>query len=645
MAFTGKGGEGKTIAALNISLALSFLHSRTRTGAVLYIDCDLGCGEKNLNWNIDTPNTMADYLNGTKKFSEIVYSKLIAVEGQDIRVDIVSARIEKIPDDAALNSFFEECAAAGYQYIILDIGAGTRHKMFKFVALAHYVICLLRDNVNTLRDTVDIINAAWSYNQTAVYFCILNRQNFTEERKSIINSLSRESRLHSGTENTMLLNDLALLKSDLSMKEYFILRKKYFFYTPHYRICSRLNEAMARKLYISNPQENRCIFLADALNSRQKNFEPEFGIIYDIPWLNEYEQPAPNGKILLPGHSSDFAGASFLSSAAAVISASGNFQTSATRIFIFKIKLLTRLLSVKDEEVTGREKLDKEEIDFIWNYRNLPAFRRVYRNCQLFLTPKGGVGQTETIYNLAALRPRSEGSLLLLDCSRLMTADDSAVMTYFSVNQPRALVSIAETSGQIFTIDKNLKIDAFLFSRPPADMPVLDFLRSLSERLMQTAAGYHNIFIDTQSGFDRSNLLLALLFGKITVFSDINDPESHHKLFLMLAALADYLYALNTPRSSFPLSIVFSRLDEKMLVRQEQRTVFSRTWLDTFMEKIPHSVIFKRPALFFLHHSPWPARALSLLSSKTMPRLAALEPREYKSAYILDCQTILKSIK
>jgi flagellar biosynthesis protein FlhG len=148
----GKGGVGKSVISANLAGKIA------RNAKVLAVDLDLGGANLHTYFGLKTPKlTISDLILGSRvDFQDIsipsgITNLDLVCAGQDYGLDRLNSRVSGLQQVWA--GILESKSRFGYDYVVLDLGAGTASHTIDFFLAAHVGI------MSVLPDPTSIENA------------------------------------------------------------------------------------------------------------------------------------------------------------------------------------------------------------------------------------------------------------------------------------------------------------------------------------------------------------------------------------------------------------------------------------------------------------------------------------------------------
>jgi flagellar biosynthesis protein FlhG len=152
----GKGGTGKSFLASNLGLFLSKLGKR-----VLLIDADLGCANLHTCLGLDYPEaTLSDFMKG-----RIVNLKDALIETGIPNLTLVSGAQDFLeianPHYAQKMRLIRQIQTLDFDYILLDLGAGTSFNILDFFLISDSGILTVLPEPTSIENVYRFIKSAF----------------------------------------------------------------------------------------------------------------------------------------------------------------------------------------------------------------------------------------------------------------------------------------------------------------------------------------------------------------------------------------------------------------------------------------------------------------------------------------------------
>lgn len=210
---SGKGGVGKTNIALNLACAL-----HQRNFRCLLMDCDLGLANLDVLLGITPEHTLQDNLMGTANIADILCP--IAPAGQS-GLDILPAAsgVPELVDIApeARDALLLRLAPllSGYDFVLMDMGAGITETVQAFAALAAVRLIVVTPEPTSLTDSYALIKVLTRRYAMRDFLVIVNQ---TESKKEETQTFQR---LHAACKRFLDVEPVLLgaVRSDSKLQE------------------------------------------------------------------------------------------------------------------------------------------------------------------------------------------------------------------------------------------------------------------------------------------------------------------------------------------------------------------------------------------------------------------------------------------
>lgn len=233
---SGKGGVGKTNICLNLGLALAQLENK-----ILLLDADLGLANLNILLGLEPTATIEKFLSGDVQIGDVIIR--YTPNNSTSEIDIIPAS-SGVRDLTNLN--LEQCLGLshaienfgqGYDFLIIDTGAGIGNNVTFFNAAADEIIVIVNHEPTSIADAYALIKVlSQEYHQKD--FCIIvNKNPMGRDARQTFSKLANASTkfLH------VSLKYLGALPDDNWVEEAVIKQQAYTILAPSSKITQETN--------------------------------------------------------------------------------------------------------------------------------------------------------------------------------------------------------------------------------------------------------------------------------------------------------------------------------------------------------------------------------------------------------------------
>ena len=180
---SGKGGVGKTFITVNLATCLARKRKK-----VLVVDCDFGLANIDIMLGINPKFTLKDVIFGDLHVNDVVirtkggFDFIPASSGAKEMSQLLYESIEAIKK--AITDL-----VAGYDYVLLDTGAGISETVLQFNLFASKNIIVLNRELTSLTDAYSMIKIIYQMFGRNSFDIIVNSTRDEAEGKKIFNHI------------------------------------------------------------------------------------------------------------------------------------------------------------------------------------------------------------------------------------------------------------------------------------------------------------------------------------------------------------------------------------------------------------------------------------------------------------------------
>jgi len=182
---SGKGGVGKTNLALNLTYALHRAKQR-----VLLMDCDLGLANLDVLLGIAPKVSIEQVMLGEASFKDAI----VPVEPGGFSLLPASSGVEALGDaTSSLRSTFLaqlNTVASGYDYLLLDVGAGITETVQMFASKAAMRVVVITPEPTSITDAYALVKVLSAQHGVRDFHILVNQAESPAEEKSSFTRLA-----------------------------------------------------------------------------------------------------------------------------------------------------------------------------------------------------------------------------------------------------------------------------------------------------------------------------------------------------------------------------------------------------------------------------------------------------------------------
>ncbi len=177
---SGKGGVGKTCITVNLAASLS-----EKGKKVLVIDCDLGLANIDIMLGINPRKNLKDIVFNDADACDVLlqteagFDLLPASSGVKELAQLLHEHIDKLKDTL-------RHVSAGYDYVLLDIGAGISDTVLQFNLFAEKNIVIVSRDLTSITDAYALMKTIYRTFGERSFEIIVNSVHDEEEGRKVL---------------------------------------------------------------------------------------------------------------------------------------------------------------------------------------------------------------------------------------------------------------------------------------------------------------------------------------------------------------------------------------------------------------------------------------------------------------------------
>jgi flagellar biosynthesis protein FlhG len=165
---SGKGGVGKSNIVVNLSIALQKMGKK-----VMIFDADIGMGNDDIIMGCSSRYNVFDVISKGKEIQDVVLTGPFGV-----KLLAGGSALTKVEDltETERNLFLNKLSAlTGFDYIIMDTGAGVNKSVLGFIACSEDLVIVTTPEPTSLTDAYSLLKAVKHFNIKDSAKVIVNR--------------------------------------------------------------------------------------------------------------------------------------------------------------------------------------------------------------------------------------------------------------------------------------------------------------------------------------------------------------------------------------------------------------------------------------------------------------------------------------
>lgn len=180
---SGKGGVGKSNFVINLGIYIQSTRKK-----VMIFDADVGMGNDDVLMGLRTKGSIFDVISGEKTLEEVMlegpYGIKLIPGGSGLN------RIEELTEEEKEVFFSKISELKGFDYILMDTGAGISKNVLGFINACDEVIFLTTPEPTSLTDCYSVIKATKHFKLKSTGSVVINRALDKEEGEGVFFKLN-----------------------------------------------------------------------------------------------------------------------------------------------------------------------------------------------------------------------------------------------------------------------------------------------------------------------------------------------------------------------------------------------------------------------------------------------------------------------
>jgi flagellar biosynthesis protein FlhG len=165
---SGKGGVGKSNIVVNLSISLQKMGKK-----VLIFDADIGMGNDDIIMGCSSRHSVFDVISKGKEIEEVIITGPFGVKL--LPGGSALTKVEDLTETQRKLFLNKLTALTGFDYIIMDTGAGVNKSVLGFIACCEDLVIVTTPEPTSLTDAYSLLKAVKHFNIKNSCKVIINR--------------------------------------------------------------------------------------------------------------------------------------------------------------------------------------------------------------------------------------------------------------------------------------------------------------------------------------------------------------------------------------------------------------------------------------------------------------------------------------